>query len=244
MTHRTLTISILVLLVLGLMTSAIVAIQNQQIVALRDAVMRLSEQIEDRFSDENVNRTAGTVLLPEDVPLAQSPGDISVKNEQVRREGDRVVYENEWFSFSVDADMVIPESLHMAPEAHFNYFDYAKDYYTSFPNELGGDRAAVRAYLDQVMQTDLFPTMYIQTPTYGTYFKKGKGFRLLLAANPGGAGHVDSESARYFGCCEAAAPSAQASEHVIVILDFPYSGGPTPQDPILDEIKETLRFKK
>lgn len=48
MTHRTLTISILVLLVLGLMTSAIVAIQNQQIVALRDAVMRLSEQVEER----------------------------------------------------------------------------------------------------------------------------------------------------------------------------------------------------
>ncbi len=51
MTSRTLSIAVVVLLVLGIVTSAVVVMQNQQIAALRDAVMRLTTQVQYASAD-------------------------------------------------------------------------------------------------------------------------------------------------------------------------------------------------
>lgn len=49
MTNRTLSIAVAVLLVLGIMLSAVVAMQNQQLLILADSVQRLSDQAERTF---------------------------------------------------------------------------------------------------------------------------------------------------------------------------------------------------
>ncbi len=49
MTNRTLSIAVAVLLVLGVLLSAVVMMQNQQILILADSVQRLSDQAERTF---------------------------------------------------------------------------------------------------------------------------------------------------------------------------------------------------
>ena len=50
MTNRTLSIAVVVLLVLGVLTSAVVVIQNQQLMSLADSVSRLSDQADRIFT--------------------------------------------------------------------------------------------------------------------------------------------------------------------------------------------------
>lgn len=46
MSMRTLSVAVAVLLVLGIVTSAAVVMQNQQIAMLRDSLMRLTDEVE------------------------------------------------------------------------------------------------------------------------------------------------------------------------------------------------------
>lgn len=69
MTSRTLSIVVVVLLVLGIVTSAVVVMQNQQIAALRDAVIRLTNNVErnnPNAEDREVTApdTSGSVMEP------------------------------------------------------------------------------------------------------------------------------------------------------------------------------------